>query len=80
MSPRLRLIAFASLVGGLFLRTFGLIAYPTAPLVDCDWLAALATLSRPCEASAVRVRPHHGGYHAADALEPTGSDARPSTA
>lgn len=40
MSPRLRLIAFAALAGGLLLRTLGLLAYPTAPLVDCDGRAS----------------------------------------
>ena len=40
MTPRLRLIAFAALAGGLLLRTFGLIANPTAPLVDCDGRAS----------------------------------------
>jgi len=40
VTPRLRLIAFAALAGGLLLRTFGLIANPTAPLVDCDGRAS----------------------------------------
>ncbi|HYI21784.1 MAG TPA: glycosyltransferase family 39 protein [Candidatus Limnocylindrales bacterium] len=40
MSPRLRLIAFAALVAGLFLRTFGLVLNPGAPLVDCDGRAS----------------------------------------
>ena len=40
MSPRLRLIAFAALAGGLLLRTFGLVLNPGAPLVDCDGRAS----------------------------------------
>lgn len=40
VSPRLRLIAFAALAGGLLLRTFGLLLNPDAPLVDCDGRAS----------------------------------------